>query len=243
MGNCVYLCNRNISKIKGDIIINNLDNKPEKIIEQNNMKKIIFAPKIYQKIFKKIKSKKKYFIKNKNNNSDNNTKQSVSQSEKEIKLKLKILNDSTKKTKNSSKIYIKNSKYITYDEEPSTELLIPTINTPLIERNIFKDDLSKKNRKKQNNNGYNNKNNNLIDPRELPIDGIHRKYPKIIEDKCAYEGEWKDGKRDGYGILSWKNKSKFIGNFEDDKVIGFGILCMMKEIYIKVIGKNFNLKE
>ena len=134
-------------------------------------------------------------------------------------------------------------KYITYDEEPSTELLIPTINTPLIERNIFKDDLSKKNRKKQNNNGYNNKNNNLIDPRELPIDGIHRKYPKIIEDKCAYEGEWKDGKRDGYGILSWKNKSKFIGNFEDDKVIGFGILCMMKEIYIKVIGKNFNLKE
>ena len=140
MGNCGNACINNISKIKGDITVNTSDNQTKKYLEPNYMKKIIFLQKFIKKYLKKIKSKKKYFIKNKNNNIYANLKQSVSQSQKEIKLKLKLLNYSTKKPKNSSKVYNKNIKYITYDEESTSELLIPTVNAPLIERNIFKDD-------------------------------------------------------------------------------------------------------
>ena len=62
------------------------------------------------------------------------------------------------------------------------------------------------------------------DPRNGPMDNKRRKYPKIEQDEFSYEGEWKNRKRDGVGILIWKNVAKFIGEFLEDRVWGFGIL-------------------
>ena len=70
----------------------------------------------------------------------------------------------------------------------------------------------------------NNRDKNGKDPRDGPFDNKRRKYPKIKEDQSSYEGEWKNGKRDGFGILCWGEESKFMGYFEDDKVIGYGKL-------------------
>ena len=63
---------------------------------------------------------------------------------------LKQNKDSTTKNNKSSKKHKKSNKYITYDEEPTCELLIPTVNTPLMEKNIFNDDpFRKKKRSKK----------------------------------------------------------------------------------------------
>ena len=62
------------------------------------------------------------------------------------------------------------------------------------------------------------------DPRSGPMDNIRRKYPKILEEDSSYEGEWKNGKRDGIGVLCWKSISKYMGEFAEDKVMGFGKL-------------------
>ncbi len=62
------------------------------------------------------------------------------------------------------------------------------------------------------------------DPRNGPMDNVRRRYPKIEQDEFSYEGEWKNRKRDGVGVLIWKNVAKFIGEFLEDRVWGFGIL-------------------
>ena len=62
------------------------------------------------------------------------------------------------------------------------------------------------------------------DPRDAINDNVRRKYPKIVEDQSSYLGEWKNGKRDGIGILTYKNTTKFIGNFVDNNVNGLGKL-------------------
>ena len=69
-----------------------------------------------------------------------------------------------------------------------------------------------------------NINNCNEDPRNGPFDNKRRKYPKLTQDIFSYEGEWKNGKRDGIGILVKKEIAKFIGEFVEDKVCGFGKL-------------------
>ena len=82
--------------------------------------------------------------------------------------------------------------------------------------NMFQEDLFSKQDSK------NNKDNK--DPRNGPHDGKRRKYPILSQDIFSYEGEWKNGKRDGLGILIKKDVAKFIGQFVEDQVNGFGIL-------------------
>ena len=65
---------------------------------------------------------------------------------------------------------------------------------------------------------------NSLDPRIGPFDGTRKKYGIINIDEFSYEGEWKNGKRDGLGTLIWKNFAKYVGEFIEDKVIGFGKL-------------------
>ncbi len=78
--------------------------------------------------------------------------------------------------------------------------------------NMFKDNLFIE----QNNNKKSNK-----DPRNGPFDGERRKYPIIYHDQYSYEGEWKNGKRDGIGILINKEGAKYIGEFKENKMSGF----------------------
>ena len=211
MGNCAGICNSNLLKLQGDIIIkSSSEQETNKFLEQNDIKKIIYLQRAIKKFLKRKKSKRKMKIKNKNNNNN------INNSGKKVKQTKDIPTKNNKASKNSKK-----NKFITYDEEPTCELLIPTINTPLMEKNIFNDDPF---RKKNRSNKPNGENNNINDPRDGPMDGIRRKFPKIKEDQSSYEGEWKDGKRDGYGILCWGDESKFMGKFEDDKVVGYGKL-------------------
>ena len=65
---------------------------------------------------------------------------------------------------------------------------------------------------------------NKKDPRNGPFDNQRKKYPKLIQNDFSYEGEWKNGKRDGIGILSKKDTVIFIGEFIENKVNGFGKL-------------------
>ena len=66
--------------------------------------------------------------------------------------------------------------------------------------NMFQEDLFSKLDSK------NNKDNK--DPRNGPLDGKRRKYPRLSQDIFSYEGEWKNGKRDGVGILIKKDVAK-----------------------------------
>ena len=63
-------------------------------------------------------------------------------------------------------------------------------------------------------------------PRMAPYDNIRRFYQAItdISENQTYKGEWKNGKRDGLGNLLIGDSVKFIGNFREDKISGFGKL-------------------
>ncbi len=94
-------------------------------------------------------------------------------------------------------------------------IIIPPIKPDILEKEIFNKDPFRM--------GIRNTNNEN-DPRDAPNDNIRKKYPKIIEDQSSYLGEWKNGKRDGLGLLIWENQSKFFGNFIENNVTGYGQL-------------------
>ena len=211
MGNCTGICKENLLKLNGDVILDqNKVVETGKYLEAIYLKKIIFLQRYIKQYLKKKKYKK---------NSDDSKKKTTPKKDSPTSKKIK----STKQPDNSpnkgqkspkkSKKTDKNNKYITYDEDQADSLLIPTINTHLMDNNIFNDDPFR-NKKGSNLNKIEN------DPRDGPFDGKRRKFPKIKEEQSSYEGEWKDGKRDGFGILCWGNESKFMGLFEDDKVVG-----------------------
>ena len=56
------------------------------------------------------------------------------------------------------------------------------------------------------------------------VAGRVKKPPITMPTGAVYEGEWRDNKRDGYGIQSWPDGSKYIGQWENDKANGHGKL-------------------
>jgi len=38
-----------------------------------------------------------------------------------------------------------------------------------------------------------------------------------------YDGFWKNGLKDGYGLYKWEGSGKYIGNWDDDKMSGYGV--------------------
>ena len=231
MGSCIGLCNSNYVKIKGDIPVEkNSENETGKYIETQYMKKVIYLQKSVKQYLRKIKNKQEYYNKKEVINEVISSNKSSPSSKKNRQTKKE--NSSSKKNKKNDKINDKNSKYITYDEEQSDSLLVPKIKTSLMNNNIFNDDPFR-NKNRSNLNKIEN------DPRDGPFDGKRRKFPKIKEEQSSYEGEWKDGKRDGYGILYWGNKSKFVGLFVEDKAFGFGKLWHEDGDIFKGYWKDF----
>jgi hypothetical protein len=56
-------------------------------------------------------------------------------------------------------------------------------------------------------------------------DGVRNGYGiSISPDGKRYEGEWKDGKSNGHGVITWKNGKRFEGEFTADKWNGHGVL-------------------
>ena len=44
-----------------------------------------------------------------------------------------------------------------------------------------------------------------------------------MDNGAVYEGEVVDGKREGYGVCSWKDGSKYEGEWKNDKANGKGL--------------------
>jgi len=227
MGNCAAFCNLKIFRAKGDIILekNNYSSETGKYLETESVQKIIFIQKKLRQYLKKKKYAKSTFAKKASPKSPKH-KKSTSQI-KRFK--------SPKNTKKNTTKNIPNIKFITFDEDQKDSLLIPTIKTTIMDNNnVFNEDAFRQQRRLNNNRDKNGK-----DPRDGPFDNKRRKYPKIKEDQSSYEGEWKNGKRDGFGVLCWGEESKFMGYFEDDKVIGYGKLWQDNGDMYKGYWKNF----
>ena len=52
----------------------------------------------------------------------------------------------------------------------------------------------------------------------------------------VYRGEWKNGKRHGFGIL-FQNSQYYVGEFKYDKITGFGMSCR-NDSYMRFIGNH-----
>lgn len=52
--------------------------------------------------------------------------------------------------------------------------------------------------------------------------GIANGYASV-QGSATYVGEFKDGKKHGYGVKTWKNGEQYIGQFDNDAKNGFGI--------------------
>ena len=192
---------------------------------QTKIKKFLRYKK--QELFKKTQNTYNNNIINTNNN-----EQLITECSKHENTQIQFSNVSKKNQKEP--IYKnKNKNLIKYDEKPTNELMIPTIKPYLLQNHIFNIDSFTKNNK-------NNKTKN--DPRNGPFDGKRHKFPKIFEEQSSYEGEWKNGKRDGFGILNWNNESKFMGTFYENKVLGYGKLWNENGDIYKGIFNDYEAK-
>lgn len=55
--------------------------------------------------------------------------------------------------------------------------------------------------------------------------------PISMRNGGVYEGEWKNGKRDGHGKYVWPDKSFYEGEWVEDKANGKGKLGLLWNLY------------
>ena len=117
------------------------------------------------------------------------------------------------------------------DDEPNDDnsIFIPTLKPDLFEKEIFKGDPFRNGIRKKK---YKN------DPRDI-FNNMRKKYPKIIEEKSSYIGEWLNGKRDGLGLLCLDNEFKFIGHFSENNIDGYGRFWNKNGDSYKGLWKNY----
>ena len=236
MGTCATVCS-NPNKKQAEVNIESLQNDKFKnknthqLLIQPNYSKLIYLQTRIKRFLKKKKKngimQKDQDLNTKNINvninlnvnmdrpTNENTRMGTKDNSKQVKNITKDNNSNQlKKLPQNINPSNENSKSINQD----SSIVIPTVKAELKESLIFSHDPFIKGKKSQRNI------NDSKDPRFGPFDDKRHKYPKIFEDESSYEGEWKNGKRDGIGILCWKDVSKFIGEFIEDKVLGFGKL-------------------
>ena len=236
MGTCATVCS-NPNKKQAEVNIESLQNDKFKnknthqLLIQPNYSKLIYLQTRIKRFLKKKKKngimQKDQDLNTKNINvninlnvnmdrpTNENTRMGTKDNSKQVKNITKDNNSNQlKKLPQNINPSNENSKSINQD----SSIVIPTVKAELKESLIFSHDPFIKGKRSQRNI------NDSKDPRFGPFDDKRHKYPKIFEDESSYEGEWKNGKRDGIGILCWKDVSKFIGEFIEDKVLGFGKL-------------------
>lgn len=214
MGTCSIICT-NIITHKKEVNIENITNNSNDL--KRTLSEVNFPLVVYLQLrikrFLKQKRKEVYCIgTNKQTNDDQKNSNTVCKKSSDRKIKQhKQINEKEgvlqKNNLSANELNISGP----YDML-AQQIRNSTQDNQLIQQDPFTKKLTT-NRSQDNN-----------DPRSGPNDNKRRKYPKIQEDDFIYEGEWKNGKRDGLGILSMKNISKFIGEFVDNSVYGFGVL-------------------
>ena len=212
--NCKLFCFENSQTVKG-LNVQIYDNIDNKYLSQPNFSSLIF---LQFKIKKYLRNKKSLsssnFIKLKainsiksnsssnNNNINNNAYKIILNDHSNNKFNMNYLRKTTdKEDKYEPKKYIKKLDLI--DNEIIFPKLIKNKGPNLFQQDLFQ---------------------NKISPKQYPLDNKRRKFPILIQGDFSYEGEWKNGKRDGLGIYIKKNVAKFIGYFIEDQVEGFGKL-------------------
>ena len=217
MGNCSNLCSRIISPNSDITVISRNPSQKNvssiiltKYKTSENIKKITYIQshiKGFQYRKKGLYKSSKYGTRTKVNSSSNNYSKTKS-------LKKTTTDDDKyskkKSNKNINKSKFKNNKTV------ENQLNIPQVHSAYKRNKFFAEDPFSKPLK--------DTKDTSNDPRNGPMDNVRRRYPKIEQDEFSYEGEWKNRKRDGVGVLIWKNVAKFIGEFLEDRVWGFGIL-------------------
>ena len=206
--NCKFCCFKNTKIVEGlQVPINNYNDN--KYLSQPNFSSLIF---LQNKIKKHLHQKNENLIKLKTINtlksieSSNNNYNEPKIPKLDYKnniFNINYLRKTTGKEYNFDSQKTINKQQIINQEK----LNFPKI---IINKgpNIFQDDIF----------------SNSINPKKYPIDNIRRSFPILIQGDFSYEGEWKNGKRDGLGIYIKKNTAKFIGHFILDHVNGFGKL-------------------
>lgn len=212
MGQCAAICT-NSSKRTDEVVVDTLGDPIQKFCKSPYYSKLIFLQLQIKKYLRRTNSKVKTKatpanVSTQNIDTSANNQLSTENKPTEHAPKVNITkpnNDNSQSQQNNNNI-----------QPAGSSLIIPSVKAEFKESIIFTQDPFT--RKKTTSNVNSN------DPREGPLDGKRRTYPKIIEDDSTYEGEWKNGKRDGLGILCFKDVSKYIGEFKDGKVDGFGKL-------------------
>lgn len=215
MGQCGQLC-QNIYKSNQDFQIQ-MDEISLKFSDKKNLNKL----KILQRKIKQFLHKKKKL----------QIRQPSNQEEKEFK-------NPEKKNSNCLQTSDKLKKDGNCQTPQNVQgktlfIMIPAVIPNFRSKTIFREDpfiSSPKNL---------TKNGTFPDPR-LTKDNVRKDCPIIREGTSSYKGEWKDGKRDGLGVLTYKTVSKYIGNFKDNQVEGFGILEQEEGDIYKGNWKNSN---
>ena len=204
MGHCITVCRTVKPSEEIDKLLSTADSINGKYSSSPNFSKIVFLQLKIKKFLKQHKNLKiltKENIVLKVTNTEQNTDSNKNTTLPGTKISQQILMVS-KQRKNS------------YNN--SSSIAIPSVSSEFKTSLIFSQDAFLKTK--------NILNEIEADPRSGPFDNIRRSFHKIFESDSSYEGEWLNGKRDGVGVLCWKNISKYIGEFKEDKVFGFGIL-------------------
>ena len=60
-------------------------------------------------------------------------------------------------------------------------------------------------------------------------------------DGSKYEGEWKNGEKNGHGIYTWVDGKKYVGHFKNGKRNGHGVYSEPDGNQYEVDGSRINL--
>ena len=239
MGHCAFIC-KNTKSMVGEVTVENMDCSKvisygqikEKYSISPNYPKVLYLQRKIKKFIKKRKAKpsrnrdSRYNIKVKVSNTDQtashnnpliNTSISNQNSCNSNNMNTTINNNNISNCNQPTHQQSNNNNTNNIEQQTGNDgsWVIPTLKAEFKDSDIFTQDPFLKNKHIP---------VETNDPRQGPFDNKRRLFQRINEEESSYVGEWKNGKRDGFGVLCWKEVSKYIGEFIEDKVVGFGKL-------------------
>ena len=239
MGQCASICNKSNIGI-GEVTVENLE--CSKVITKGQVNEKYSRSPNYAKVIY-LQNRIKQFLKSKKGNNitqQRNSKYSINikavnhnqSNSQNNPISTEISNQNSPRNNNNNQhLQTKNNNQNTIEQRNDGSWIIPSVKAEFKNSDIFSQDPFLKNKRTP---------IETNDPRQGPYDDKRRIFPLVSEDDSSYIGQWKNGKRDGLGVLCWKDVSKYIGEFIEDKVIGFGKL--IREEGDTYIGHWYNFQ-
>ena len=237
MGHCAFIC-KNTKPMVGEVTVENMD--CSKVISHSQIKEKYSCSPNYPKVLYLQRKVKKFIKKRKakasqNRNSKYNIKVKVANIEQapshNNQLISSPISNQNSSNSNNANTTINNNNISNINHAPQSQAnnnshsfeqggndgswAIPSLKAEFKDSDIFSQDRFLKSKPTP---------IETDDPRQGPFDNKRRLFQRIVEEESSYVGQWKNGKRDGFGVLCWKDVSKYVGEFVEDKVVGFGKL-------------------